>query len=190
MRILYLLSAAAAAGTMAVPAAAQQPYPYPYPQPAPQAYPPGYGYPQPGYPQTGYGQPYGGNAVEQIINQLLGNRYNVNDRTAVSRCARAALSQAEAQYRPGYGYNGYNQQYRQPYGQQYSQMRVTSITDVDQRRNGLRVRGTIDSGAYVYGNRYNDPRYARAGDLSFRCNVDYRGAVTDVRISRNNAYRR
>ena len=31
----------------------------------------------------------------------------------------------------------------------------------------------------------------RGGDLSFRCNVDYRGAVTNIRIgSAANAYRR
>ena len=30
-------------------------------------------------------------------------------------------------------------------------------------------------------------RYAAEGDLMFRCNVDYRGAVTNVRISRNRA---
>ena len=31
----------------------------------------------------------------------------------------------------------------------------------------------------------------RGGDLTFRCNVDYRGAVTNVRISRNDGnYRR
>ena len=28
------------------------------------------------------------------------------------------------------------------------------------------------------------------GDLTFRCNVDYRGAVTNIRIGRNEAYRR
>ena len=36
-----------------------------------------------------------------------------------------------------------------------------------------------------------DPRYAQAADLSFRCNVDYRGAVSNVRVSRyQTAYRR
>ena len=204
MKTLYLLSAAAAVGAMAVPASAQQPYPYPqqaYPQ---QAYP---GYPQ-AYPQQGYAQP--GNPIEQIIGQLLGNRYNVSDRTAVSRCATAALAQAEARYRPGYnGYGnqygqprGYGQQYGQPYGNTgYSPMRVTAISNVERRRNNvLRVTGLISSGAYAqpYGNaygyqgqQYNDPRYAQAADLSFRCNVDSRGAVSGVRITRNaTAYRR
>jgi hypothetical protein len=221
MKTLYLLSAAAAVGAMAVPASAQSTYPYqtypvqqtnPYAQPTPQPYPgqPGYGYVQQGYAQPGYVQP--ANPVEQIINQLLGNnnRYTVSDRTAVSRCASVALAQAEARYRPGY--NGYGNQYGQPrgYGQQYGQpyantgyspMRVTAISNVERRRNNvLRVTGLISSGAYAqpYGNaygyqgqQYNDPRYAQVADLSFRCNVDYRGAVSGVRITRNTtAYRR
>jgi hypothetical protein len=199
---------------MAVPASAQQPYAYPYAQPTPQPYPgqPGYGYVQQGYAQPGYAQTYAANPVEQIINQLLGNnsRYTVSDRTAVSRCASVALAQAEARYRPGY--NGYGNQYGQPrgYGQQYGQpyanagyspMRVTAISNVERRRNNvLRVTGLISSGMYAqpYGNaygyqgqQYNDPRYAQAADLSFRCNVDYRGAVSGVRITRNTtAYRR
>jgi hypothetical protein len=201
MKTLYLLTAAAAVGAMAVPASAQQPYAYPYAQPAPQPYPgqPGYGYAQPGY-----AQPYGttANPIEQIVNQLLGNRYNVNDRTAVSRCASAAMTQAQARYRTNYNRNGYDQRYANSgYANAYSQMRVTSITEVQRRsNNGLRVSGLISSGAYAqpYGNAYGyqgqgyaDPRYAQAADLSFRCNVAYNGQVTNVRISRNTAaYRR
>jgi hypothetical protein len=205
MKILNLLAATAAIGAIAVPAAAQSTYPY-------QSYPVQQGYPQPGYPvQQGYpGYQQGGtNVVGDIINQLLGNRYNVSDRTQVSRCASAALAKAETQYRRGY--NGYG--HRQPYGYNsaygtngynngYSQMRVTAITEVQRRsNNGLRVQGLISSGAYAqpYGHaygyqgqqRYSDPRYAQTGDLSFRCNVDYRGAVTGVRVNRTNtAYRR
>jgi len=216
MKTLYLLSAAAAVGAMAVPASAQSTYPYqsypvqqtnPYAQPTPQPYPgqPGYG-----YAQQGYAQP--GNPIEQIIGQLLGNRYNVSDRTLVSRCATAAVAQAQAQYgsRNGtYGQQGYGYDQRYAnngYNNAYSQMRVTSITNVQRRQNnGLRVTGLISTGAYAaqYGDayryqnqgyadqRYADPRYAQAADLSFRCNVDYRGAVTSVRVGRYQAgYRR
>jgi len=211
MKTLYLLTAAAAVGAVAVPASAQQAYPYPYAQPqqVPQPYPgqPGYGYAQPGY-----AQPYGStNPIEQIVSQLLGGNtnYNTNDRTAVSRCATAAIAQAQAQYRPGY--NGYGNQYgqygyNQPYANNgynngYPQMRVTAISNVERRRNNeLRVTGLINSGAYAhqYGNAYGyqgqgyaDQRYAQAADLSFRCNVDYRGAVSNVRVSRyQTAYRR
>jgi hypothetical protein len=228
MRTLYLLAAASAVGAMAVPAAAQSSYPYqsypvqqanPYAQPVPQPYPgqPGYGYAQQGYgyAQPGYAQPYGSaNPVEQIINQLLGNNnaYTVSDRTQVSRCATAAVAQAQSQYQSRYGAYGqqgyaYGQQGYDPrypnsrYANAHSQMRVTAITNVERRRyNSLRVTGLISSGMHAqpYGNAYGyngqsyaDPRYAQAADLSFRCNVDSRGAVTGIRVSRSNAaYRR
>ena len=205
-RLMTLLAAGAATIAIAAPAAAQTPYyPQPYPQPAypQQSYP---GYPQSGYPQQGYGH----NPIQQVIDQLLGNRYNVNDRSAVQRCATAAVNQATAQYRPrgygAYGQTGYGYgQQGYAYGQQgYNQynpammMRVTAITNVERRRNGLRVSGLLDSsGGYgqpPYGQAYgyqNQQRYAGQGDLTFRCNVDYRGAVTNVRIRRNStAYRR
>jgi hypothetical protein len=175
-----ILATALAAASAAAPAAAQ--YPYPYPQ---QPYPPGYP----------YQQPYGGNVVDQLLNQLLGG-YNVNDRTAIRSCARAAIGRAQAQYR-GYGYNqeygGYPPGYGQPYGYGYNQgfaapmMRVTAITDVERRTFGLRVRGLIDTG-YGYNRNYNQG-YA-GGDLKFRCTVDYRGYVSDVRVDRNDDYRR
>jgi hypothetical protein len=198
------LVAAAAIGGLAAPAAAQ--YPAPYPQ---QPYAQPYGQ----YPQ---GQPgYGQNPIQQIVDQLLGNRYNVTDRTAVQQCATAAMSQASAQYRrPGYG-NGYNQngngydQYGRPIVQPYAQQnyaygaRVTAITDVQRNRNGLRVSGIIDSGRFgamrnnqgYYGQQgYSNgmaTAYAqRSGDLTFRCNVDYRGAVTELRVRQNAAFRR
>jgi hypothetical protein len=203
------LAASVAVGAMAVPAAAQSSYPY-------QSYPV-QTYPQQTYPAQPYGYPgqgTGTNVVESIINQLLGNNnsYTVSDRTQVSRCATAALTQAQRQYR-AYGYNGYGQQYGQPDGQRYdqqqrgynngyAQMRVTAITGVQRRsNNSLRVSGLIASGVGnagyggyggQYGNQgYADPRYAQAADLSFRCNVDYRGAVTGLRVSRTDAaYRR
>ena len=199
-----LLTAAAVIGGVAVPAAAQYQYPAPVPQPAPGQ--PGYGYypAQPGYGQQGYGQPgYGYNqqdGLSQIVGQLLGNRYNVNDRTAVQQCASAAMAQASAQYRPqnaygqppygnAYGYN-HNRGYQQGYA---PNMRVTAITNVERRNNGVRVSGLLDSRAgyppngQAYG--YQNNGYAATGDLSFRCNVDYRGAVSDVRIRRANTYR-
>ena len=72
------------------------------------------------------------------------------------------------------------------------ELRVTAITDVQRRNNGLRVTGTMGSG---YGGlrrpvRLPEPRLRPAATLSFRCNVDYRGAVTNIRIGRNNGYRR
>ena len=181
-----ILAAALATGSAIAPAAQ---YPYPYPQPyAQQPYP----YPQQPYQTYPYpGQPYGG--VGTILDQLLG-RYNVSDRQVIRACARAAVTQAQNQYRgygsygaPGVPY-GYNQPYNQPYGYGYN-MRVTAITDVERRSDGLRVRGLLDSGRFGYNPNYNQG-YAANGDLSFRCTVDYRGYVTNVRVGRNDNWRR
>lgn len=176
-----ILAAVLAAASAAAPAAAQYPYPYPYPQ---QPYPPAYPY---GYP----GQPYPGTGT--ILDQLL-RPYGVNERTAIRQCADAAVAQARNEYR-GYGYNqnygGYPPGY--PYGQGIAApaMRVTAITSVERRSNGLRVRGLLDSGFYGYNQRY--PGYNQGyatGDLTFRCTVDWRGYVSDVRIRRNDNWRR
>jgi hypothetical protein len=213
MKALYLLTAATAAGFVAAPAAAQTYYP------------------QQGYQQGG---------IAGIINQLLGGNtsYQANDRNAITQCAAAAQQQAAAQYRPraygqqpypqGYGQQPYNNYPQQQYNNGYSSARVTAITNVERRRNGLRVTGLIDSGmgygAQGYNpNGYNQNAYPRPGypqpgypqpgypqpgygqqqgygnaygqaqgDLSFRCNVDYRGAVTGLRITPNQqpVYRR
>ena len=196
MRTHYL-AAAAAIGALSAPAAAQSSYPYQsYPVQAPQPYPgqPGYGYSQqafPGYgqPAYGYSQGYAQNPVSQIIDSLLGNRYNVSDRQAVSQCASAAMTQAAAQY-GRYGYNqGYN--HHSGYNAASGGMRVTSITDVQRRSNGLRVKGTMSSGYGSYGGQYGYQNQAYAqGNVTFRCNVAYNGAVTDIRIGHNQAYRR
>ena len=198
-RFMKLLTAAAVIGGVAAPAAAQYQYPAPVPQPAPGQ--PGYGYypQQQGYGQQGYG--YGQqDSIGAIIGQLLGSRYNVTDRTKVQQCASAAMAQASAQYRPqngsgqppygnAYGYQGnrYNQAYPA------SMMRVTAITNVERRNNGLRVSGLLDSrsGYPPHGQAYGYQNNGRAatGDLTFRCNVDYRGAVSNVRIRRATQYR-
>jgi hypothetical protein len=177
MTITKLIAAAALAGSLAVPASAQYPYPYP-----PQPYPPGYGQPYGGYP--GYGQNYGygygsNNVLGNIIDGLIGNRYQVNDRQAIRQCASAAVQRAENEYRPyfnrnmPYAYQGYN-----------GYVRVTQITDVQRRSNGVRVRGLLDTAR----GGYNNGPYG--GDLEFRCDVDYRGYISNVRISRNDNFRR
>jgi hypothetical protein len=144
-RIAKIMAAAVLAGGLAAPAAAQV-----YVQPYPQTYPPGYypGQPYGGYP--GYGGNYGyGNQgiIGSIIDGLIGNRYQVNDRQAVRQCAYAAVQRAESQYRPyfngmPYAYQGYN-----------GYVRVTAITDVQRRNNGLvRVRGLLDTARGGYNN--------------------------------------
>ena len=64
-------------------------------------------------------------------------------------------------------------------------MRVTSITEVQRRGNGLRVSGTMSSAGGYGGNGYgNGYGYQNRGyeNVSFRCNVAYNGAVTGIRI--------
>jgi hypothetical protein len=189
MNVTRFLAAAAAVGSLAAPAAAQY-YPQPtYPQQYPQYQ---QQYPQQAYPGTAYGQQgygynqgYNQNPVQSIIDSLLGNRYNVTDRQAVSRCASAAVNQAQAQYGGGYGQQ-YGQQYAQGYNRA-SALRVTSISDVQRRNNGLRVSGTLGgANGGQYG--YQGQAYA-AASLSFRCDVAYNGAVTGIRVRPANGYR-
>jgi len=182
-KFIKYAAALAAIGVFAAPLAAQSSYPYGYQQQYPQTYQ------QQSYGGYGYQQGYAQNPVGQIIDQLLGNRYNVTDRQAVSQCASAAMTQAAAQYGNGDGYNrGYGQAYN-GYTRAES-MRVTAITDVQRRSNGLRVSGMMNSGR-GYGGQYGyQNQHYVAGDVSFRCNVDYRGQVTNVRIGRNMADRR
>ena len=199
-RFPLFLAATVAIGASAAPAAAQY-YPQPsYPQPVYRQYP------QQSYP--GYNQGYStGNPVTDIIDQLLGNRYSVTDRQAVRTCSNAARLRASQSY-GGHGYGqGYGQGGYNGYGQQFAapSMRVTAITNVERRSNGLRVSGLMSSSyAGQYGNQYSQygnqyggqygNQYAYQnrgyGDVSFRCNVDYRGAVTNIRIGRNGDYRR
>jgi len=172
VRLASLIVAAALAGSAAGPVVAQyqqtypQPYPQPYPEPAPQ---PGYPYPDQNYGTQG--------TVGAIIDSLIGNRYNVSDRQAIRQCAFAAVQRAQS------GYAGYSQAY--PGYNNY--LRVTAITDVQRRSFGVRVRGMLGNGR-----RYNQPydqqfpngggnRWGR-GDVSFRCDVDYRGYVRNVRL--------
>jgi len=213
----HVLAASAAIGSLAAPAAAQY-YPqapsYPQYQQAPQPYPgqPGYGYAQ----QQGSSQGYAAqDPISQVVNSLLGNRYNVTDRQAVSSCASAAMAQARAEYGVnGYagsnGYAGYSGAYRPGatgvpgYPGVATSMRVSAITDVQRRSTGLRVKGLIDSGVDYRGG-YGGQAYQGAGtggqayatrypshnDLSFRCNLDNRGIVTSMRVERNTTtYRR
>src|SRR5437764_11350122 len=93
----HVLAAAAAIGSFAAPAAAQY-YPQQpaYPQNSPQDDEQQYqqGDEQQGYQQQGYGQQASSQSpIRSIIDSLLGNRYDVSDRQAVSQCASAAVTQ-------------------------------------------------------------------------------------------------
>jgi hypothetical protein len=152
------------------------------------------------YPAPGYG--YNNNVIGQVLGQILnpqsgygyGGNYASNDRYLVDRCAAAVQQRVGAQY------GGY-QQYGQPYGYGYNNngygnARILGITRVERRNNGLRVRGVATAGAgyagyngqYGYSGQYG---YNQAGEFTFKCNVDYRGRITDIDLDRNRyAYRR
>jgi len=107
-----------------------------------------------------------------------GYGYGANTQFATQRCAAAVQSRLN---RPSgiLGIFGAN-----------SGGRVLSVTQVQPRRNMVRVRGLATSGRYASGPYgagaygalgYN---YAQPADLSFRCDVDFRGRVRDVDINR------
>ena len=159
-------------------------------------------YPGSNYPGNVVGQilqsvvnPYGSNPYG--YNQYGYNQYGygMNQQTAVNQCTAAV--QQRLQYNSGYGYNpGYG------YNRGYSNAHVLGITRVEQRsRSTLRVRGVATSGmvgpyypgdayngynGYGYGSygAYGGYGNAQPADLSFRCDVDYRGYVRDVDIDR------
>jgi len=163
------LSASAVISGIAIQAAAQSPYPLPQSQA------------QPIYGQPAYG--YSDTSLRAIIGYLLAGRYTETDRAGVHRCASAAMQMAAVQYQPQSSGNAH------PYGHGYNVaalMRLTAITDVRRRDNGLRVSGVIDRrfGYPPYGvaGEYEHNGYVAAGDLTFRCNVDNSGIVYNLRV--------
>ncbi|MES2120656.1 MAG: collagen-like protein [Pseudomonadota bacterium] len=153
--------------------------------------------------------------VQQVIDAQLGTRYAATDRQAVARCATAALIEGAALFGVnGYagtdGYAGYAGAYRPGaagvpgFPGIIATMRVSAITDVQRRSDGMRVKGLIDSGVDYQGG-YGGAAYQGAGsggqpydtrnptnnDLSFRCNLDRAGLVTSMRVERHTTtYRR
>ena len=67
--------------------------------------------------------------------------------------------------------------------------RVLAVTQVVPRGSTVRVRGLASSGANMgygpYGvGAYGALGYAQQPDLSFKCDVDYRGFIRDIDINR------
>lgn len=68
------------------------------------------------------------------------------------------------------------------------QGRVLSITRINPNRSTIRVRGLATSGRMAY-NPYGYGYYGATGynyqaDLNFKCDVDYRGRIRDIDITR------
>jgi hypothetical protein len=195
---LTVLAAIAGSSTPAVaqtiahdrlaPTAAPQPVPVPFIAPAP---------------------------IREIVDQQLGARYGASDKEAVARCVTAALAQGAILYGVnGYagsdGYAGYAGAYRPGevgvpgFPGIATKMRVSAITAVQRRADGMRVKGFIDSGVDYRGG-YGGVAYQGAGpggqpyatrhpsnnDLAFRCNLDTAGLVTSMHVERHTTtYRR
>jgi hypothetical protein len=172
--------------------------------PAAAQYYPGYGY--------GNGGNVVGQVLNQVLGgSQYGNQYGYgsggNSQVAVQRCAAAVEQRINRDYRSrsgaygGYGgYGGYaNNGYAAGSG------RVLGVTSVERRsNNGLRVRGVATANAYAggYGGQYGGQYgggyggyggygayggYApqQTGELTFKCNIDYRGYITDIDVNRN-----
>jgi hypothetical protein len=146
----------------------------------------------PGSPY-GYGQPSAGQVIGQVIAQVLnpyghwGYQRGVNPQMAANQCSRAVQHRLQTRHQAGWGhsYNPYG------YGYGHNQARVLGITRMEQRSaTTIRVRGVATSGMMnhgqwgQWGGGWGGHAQARA-DLSFRCDVDFRGHVRNVSIGRN-----
>ena len=124
-----------------------------------------------------YGQPYAYGAQPYA--------YGVNStQLAAQRCSAAVQSRLNSR-----GAGGLNGILGAVLGAQSPGGRVLQVTHVNPRRNSVRVRGLATSGVSngygPYGvGAYGAAGYGYAPDLSFSCNVDYRGYLTDVDINR------
>src|SRR6476661_7034502 len=111
--------------------------------------------------------------IRQIVDQQLGTRYAASEREAVARCATASLAEGAILYGVnGFagtdGYAGYAGAYRPGapgvpgFPGVAATMRVSAITDVQRRSDGIRVKGLIDSGV-VYRGGYSGEAYQGPG---------------------------
>jgi hypothetical protein len=130
------------------------------------------------YPGYGYG---GGNVIGQVLNQVLGGGYGayggygMNSQLAVNQCSAAVSDRVNRQY-GGYGAYG-------AYGNYGGGARVVQITSVEPRSGGrVRVRGIVQSNAYNAGYGGGYPQ-----DFAFKCNIDYRGYISDIDLDRLNS---
>ena len=150
-----------AALAAAAPAAAQYGYSNPY------GYSHSYGYANPGYSQYGYGAVDTNMAAQQCTAAVQNRLYN---RSSIGGIIGALLG-----------------------ANTMSNSRVLGVTQVSPNGSYTRVRGLASSGRYAYNNyspygvgAYGALGYGynQAADLSFKCDVDYRGYVRNVDIHR------
>lgn len=123
--------------------------------------------------QYGYGNPYG-----------YANAHGQNNMAAMAtqRCSAAVQNRLSRR-------SGVSGIFGALLGANSNSGRVLSVTQVIPRRSSVRVRGLASSGANAgYGphgaGAYGALGYAYQPDLSFSCDVDYRGFVRDIDINR------
>jgi hypothetical protein len=127
--------------------------------------------------------PYGYNSHNSYNSY---NRYGVNSNYAAQQCTAAVQSRL-------YNRTSLGAVLGSLVGVPVNSGRVTAITSTTPTRNGMRIRGVASSGRYAY-NNYGPYGYgaygalgygyANSADLSWKCDVDYRGYVRDVDINR------
>ena len=138
-------------------------------------------------PATAQYYPYNGYSSYNGYNQY--NRYNsygVNPSTAASQCTAAVQNRLYNRTSLGSILGSLVGIPTNSYG------RVLSVTRETPTRTGMRINGLASSGRYAsnaygpYGvGAYGALGYANAAaDLSWRCDVDYRGYVRNVDIRR------
>ena len=153
--------------------------------------------------------------IREVVDKQLGARYGASDKEAIGRCVTAALAEGAILYGVnGYagtdGYAAYAGAYRPGAADVpgfpgiATNMRVSAITDVQRRSDGMRVKGLIDSGVDYRGG-YGGAAYQGTGgggepdairhpsnnDLVFRCNLDRAGLVSSLHVERHTTtYRR
>ncbi len=152
-----ILAGGAAIAALAAAAPAQAQYPYGYNN---------YGYASP----YGYGQQYAYNPYAAQATALATQQCNaavqarLNSRVSLGSILGAVL------------------------GTNVASGRVVSVTQVTPRQSTIRVRGLATSGQMAYSpygvGAYGALGYGYQPDLSFKCDVDYRGIVRDVDIVR------
>lgn len=131
-----------------------------------------------GYSHYGYSNPYSGYGYSS---------YAMNPNVAAQQCTAAVQNRLYNRTSLGSILGSLVGIPTGSYGQ------VLNITSETPTRSGMRIRGLASSGRYAYNNYgpYGMGAYGALGygynnaaDLSWRCDVDYRGYVRSVDINR------
>ena len=130
--------------------------------------------------------PYGYSSPYSYNNYAYRTYGSVNPSVAASQCTAAVQNRL-------YNRTSLGEILGSLVGIPTAQGRVVALTSTTPTRNGMRVRGLASSGRMAYNNYgpYGVGAYGALGygynnaaDLSFRCDVDYRGYVRNVDINR------